>query len=292
MVKLLYAGEHMSCPNYDAGEYPAIEEVTISRESIRQVHPRGNKLVFVLEGQIEYSTGQVQRYPACKGHIFFLTRGRHLLCRAVEDSILLVISIFGEIRFCDHWSVEDLYRMKVETVHADSQSSPFLLEANEIMYKYLDVLTLCYRAGLRCCYYNEGKARELMYIFRAFYPKEDLMRFFSPALAADSRFSQQVMSVYSHYGNLKEMASAMNYTVSGFEKKFRRVFGCSPYHWMLQQKALEVWHSVMTDDMDLKEIADKFGFGSTSSFNTFFKQQFGISPGKARQNIQKGGFDK
>jgi len=336
MVKLLNAGEHLSCPNYDTGQYPAIEEVRVAAGEIRQVHPKINKLVFVLEGQAEYSTGPVQRSPVRRGDIFFLSTGRNLWYKALKDTKMLVVRLHEKIRFCDCLSVEDLHKMEneklktkneklkeltveneklemknEETTFAEAKvrqltvdnyqlkannekptadnEKPFHLGVNEVMEKYLDILILCYGAGLRCRYYHEGKIRELMYIFRAFYPKQDLRRFFAPALAIDARFSQLVMSSYSRYGNLAEIASSMNYTVSGFEKKFRKVFGCSPYNWMVRQKAQEAWHWVNTSDMNLKEIADKFGFSSSSSFGKFFRQHFGVTPGQARANIKKGG---
>ena len=295
MVQLLYAKEHLSCPNYDSGQYPSIEEVGIASGEIRQVHPHVNKLVFVLRGQVEYSAGQVQRYPARKGNIFFLASNRSLWYRAVEDTRLLIIRLFGKIQFCDCSSVEDLHKMKSSPLSASPEGEEkgrkeaFHLQVNEVMEKYLELLTLCRNAGLQCRYYHEGKIRELMYIFRAFYPKEDLRCFFAPALSADARFSQQVMSSYSRYGNLSEIAAAMNYSISGFEKKFRKVFGCSPYNWMVRQKAQEAWHCVMTEDLNLKEIAERFGFSSTNSFNNFFVKHYGITPGQARQNIKNGG---
>lgn len=285
MVKLLYAGEHLSCPNYDAGRPPLIEEVAIPCGNIWQVQAQANKLVFVLDGQIEYSTGQVYRYPARKGDIFFLPAGHQLWCYALEESTLLEIRLLKKIRFCDCFSVEDLFRMKGEMENAEEK--PFLLKVNIVMEKYLDLLVTCYGAGLRCRYYNEERVRELMYIFLAFYPKEDLHRFFAPVLTADFNFLQQVMAGYSRYDNLSQIAFAMNYSVSGFEKKFRKAFGCSPSGWIARQKAQEAWHCVHSSDMNFKEIADRFGFSSPSSFSNFFKKHFGVTPGMARQNKRK-----
>ena len=296
MVQLLYAQEHLSCPNYDAGQYPAIEEVRIAPGEIRRVHPHVNKLVFVLQGQFEYSVGQVQLYPARRGNIFFLASGRSLWYRAVEDTRLLIVRLFGEMRFCDCFSIEDLYKMKNEKLKMKNEDTgqatglpqgAFHLEVNPVMEKYLEVLTLCRGAGLQCRYYHEGKIRELMYIFRAFYPKEDLGRLFATALSADARFSQQVMSCYSRYASLAEIAAAMNYTVSGFEKKFRKVFACSPYNWMVRQKAQDLWHCLITENMSLKEIAHRFGFSSTASLNNFFVKHFKVTPGQARLNSTK-----
>jgi AraC-like DNA-binding protein len=298
MADLLYAGEHLSCPNYDSGQRPIIEEEQIKKGEIRQIMPSVNKVVFVIEGKFEYSTGQVHAYTVRRGDIFFLPTNRHLMLRALEDARLLLVRIYDKVRLCDCWSVEELYKIDNEEVESENEqltatseestdSEPFLLKVNSVMEKYLDMLLLCHRAGLRCRYYNEGKLKELMFILRAFYPKEKLRLFFSPALASDARFSQQVLSSYNRYGNLSEMAASMNYSISGFERKFRKVFGCSPYRWMLRQKAQEIWHSVNTEDINLKEIADKFGFSSASSFNDFFVKYFGIPPGQARQNSIK-----
>ena len=301
MVQLLYAQEHLSCPNYDSGQYPAIQEVRIARREVHRVHPHVNKLVFVLQGHAQYSTGQIQRYSARRGDIFFLASGHSLWYRAMEDTRLLIVRIFGKIQICDCFSIEDLNRMETGKLTAQSQATvkspdlpaePFHLTVNEVMEKYLDILTLCRDAGLQCRYYHEGKIRELMFILRAFYTKEDLRRFFAPALSADALFSQQVMSSYSRYGNLSQIAASMNYSISGFEKKFRKVFGCSPYNWMVRQKAQEAWHCVNTDDRSIKEIAHSFGFASAASFNTFFVKQFGMTPGNARQKNKNGGNGK
>lgn len=294
MVKLLYSDEHLSCPAYDSEEYPVIEEITMAAGYISQWQARVNKLVFVLDGQIEYSTGQVFRQSVRKGHIFFLASTRQVWCKAVEDAVLLIIRFYGKIRFCDCLSVEDLYKVsemeRKEVKGKLRNEDAILLETNPVMDKYLDMLHTCYGAGLRCRYYNENKLKELMYIFRAFYPKEKLRDLFAPVLSADTCFAQQFIETYNQYGNLSETASAMNYTLSGFEKKFRKVFGCSPYGWILHQKAQEIMHYVKTSNLNLSEIADRYGFSSASAFNNFFKKRYGITPGQARQN--KGGINK
>ena len=155
------------------------------------------------------------------------------------------------------------------------------------MENYLDLLLECYRGGLHCHYYNENKVRELMFIFRAFYPKEQLRKFFSPALTGDTSFSQFIMDNYNSYNTLSDMASSLNYTVSGFEKKFRKIFGCSPYNWLKRRKALDIYQCISTSNLRMNEISNNFGFSSPAAFNTFVKQTFGITPGQIRQNKKK-----
>ncbi|MDR0428100.1 MAG: hypothetical protein LBH12_05805, partial [Dysgonamonadaceae bacterium] len=213
MAQLLYKNEHLSCPNYETGRHPVIEVRQIFEGGVFHVRSQTNKLVFVLEGRGEYSTGSEFLYPAIRGHILFSVPERHLSIRTSEDTELLVIRLHGKINLCDCFDLEELNRVR-DDIPMDSfeemETRPFFLEMNTVMEKYVEMLLLCYKKGLRCRYYNEGKIRELMYIFRAFYPKEDLYRFFEPALASDSKFAQQVMRNYNDYGNLLEIATAMN----------------------------------------------------------------------------------
>ena len=81
----------------------------------------------------------------------------------------------------------------------------------------------------------------------------------------------------------------MNYTVSGFEKRFKRVFGVSPYKWMNNQKAKMIFQQVRTTDLTLKEISANFGFTSLSRFNDFCKTNLGKPPGDIREKSHIGG---
>jgi AraC-like DNA-binding protein len=288
MVELLYADEHLNCPNYDNKAHPAIEEIVLEQDQIWDNKPRVSKVVFILKGEMEYSTGKLQGQHAQKGQILFFPVGKEVHCRSLSDVNMLVIRIYDRIQLCDCFRIEDLYLLEDDKDKKEStEVKHSLLDVNPVMEKYLDMLMLCYQAGLRCRYYNEGKIRELMYIFRAYYPKNDLKQFFAPALSADTYFSRFIRTNYSKYGSLEELASAMNYTVSGLEKRFRKVFNCSPNKWIRQQKAQEAFHQINTSDMGFKQIADLFGFNSLPAFIRFIRRHFGMTPGEIREKRAK-----
>jgi AraC-like DNA-binding protein len=293
MAELLYAGEHLNCLNYDNRKRPAIEEVFYKKGDNCEVQPWINKLIFVLEGEMECSTALAGYYPVQSGQIHFLPANRRLSCRILRDTHVGIIRLYDKMQFCDNFRLEDLNRYygkgdkqdKEEDILEDE--APYLLKVVPELASYLDILTTCHQAGLRCRYYNEGKIRELMFILRAFYPKEQLARFFAPALTTDTYFSQFIMSNYSKYNNLSELASTMGYTVSGFEKKFRKVFQCAPYAWMRRQRAQEVYHSIKTSDMSFKQISSMYGFSSHPAFIKFIRQNFGMTPGQIRKKTEK-----
>ncbi len=300
MANLLYASEHLDCPNYDNRHHPAIEEKLLKTDGKWEVQPWVNKIVFILEGEIEYTTGQAGPYMARKGQILFLPANNSLSGKALVPTHLGIVRLYDKIQLCDCFRLENLMAIGQAKVHSDksyrklvaaSNEAPFLLEVNPVMERYLEMLTICYRAGLRCRYYNEGKIRELMFILRAFYSKEDLYHFFAPALSTDTYFSQFIMSNYNKYGNLNKLAAAMNYTVSGFEKKFRKVFHQAPYTWMRRQRAREAYHCISTSDMSLSQIGDKFGFNSYPAFVKFIRQHFDVTPSQIRKNAHPAELD-
>ncbi|NDV93395.1 AraC family transcriptional regulator [Dysgonomonas sp. 521] len=298
MAKLLYAGEHLDCPNYDNRHRPAIEEKFMGQGQRQEVQPWVNKIMFVLEGEIEYSMGDSGYHIARRGQFLFLPANRSLWVRAVQETHLGIVRLYDKIQLCDCFRLENLLAIgqaksgqkKGNSKQVAGDPGPgFLLEVNPVMESYLEMLGLCHRAGLKCRYYNEGKIRELMFILRAFYPKEDLYRFFSPTLSTDTWFSQFIMSNYNKYDNLSELAAVMKYTVSGFEKKFRKVFAEAPYAWMRRQRAREAYHCINTSNMTLKEISSMFGFNSHPAFIRFIRQHYGLTPGQIRKNSTKGG---
>ena len=86
------------------------------------------------------------------------------------------------------------------------------------------------------------------------------------------------------YKTITELAESMNYTISGFEKKFKKAFKTTPHLWIKQKKADKIYYDLTMTDICLKEIIDNYGFKSDSYFNDFCKTNFGESPGRIRKN--------
>lgn len=289
MDKLLYRDEHIRCPNYDASGYPLIEEIIIEQNREYRIDPHVNKILFILEGKTDFACGPVKDMAVENGHMLFIPAGRNTICRAKTETRLLILRLNERIRLCDCFKIEDMHKI-YKGISIKGQLC--ILRTNTVMAKYLELLTACHRQGLRCKHYNLGKVKEFMFILRGFYTKDQLACFFAPALSGDTEFSQFIMGNYRYYRNLGELAEAMNYTVSGFEKKFRRVFGSPPYRWIKQQKANEAYHLVTRGELNIKQISDMFGFSSPAAFGKFFRQNFGISPRKIHKEndlIIKGG---
>lgn len=290
-MKLLYSEEHLRCINYDLDKNPVIEEILIDKNELWKNLPLENKLIFILKGEISFSFGKFIDCQIGDKKVIHLPAGYNFACKSLSNSKLLSISIRGQSRFCDDYLFKDLERDTSNSLEyiALEEINPATLDINEVLEKYLDTLQQYLNAGVRCKSFYQIKIKELFYIFRWFYTKEALMRFFQSSLKGGDEFAACIIETGHKYRSVSELAESMNYTVSGFEKRFKRIFGISPYKWMIHQKAGKIFHQVRTTDLTFKQISSNFGFTSLSRFNDFCKTNLGKPPGDIRENNRIGG---
>lgn len=285
-MKLLYKNEHLNCLNYDGGDRPAFEFIEIGKEELFEENPRLAKIIFLLKGKVTYSFGAFNGCPMKERQMLFIPPDYHFTFTGISNACLLVIRMRRKIQFCETYMMESLAgqtRHLEEDSRNNTDNMPFMLSMNRAMDIYTEGLLLFMRKGLCCRYYFETKAKELFYLLRAFYPKEELARFFRMALSLESSFSYFVNNNYHRFNTLSELAAAMNMSLSSFEKRFRKVFGTSGYKWMNRHKARKIYHAICNEDCTFSELSIRFGFASKSSFSDFCKKNLGFPPGQIRK---------
>lgn len=290
-MDLLYKNEHLSCVNYDKGPRPAIEIKELTGEQFIEGHAVHGKILFLLEGELTCSFGDFNGCNIPQRQMLYLPSDYSFTFRSTQKVRFMIIRLLRKIQFCECYLLESLTRQtaKIDTNRPDTTGEkPFLLKMNRGIDVYTDSLILFMSKGLCCKYYFETKTKELFYLLRAFYPKEELACFFRTALSMDSFFSYFVSHNYHKYRTLSEMAEAMNMTLSGFEKRFKKVFGTSGCKWINEHKAKKIYHAVCNEQTPLKELSTRFGFSSKSTFSDFCKKNLGETPGKIRKKIQLG----
>ncbi|GAB6119364.1 helix-turn-helix domain-containing protein [Dysgonomonas termitidis] len=286
-MDLSYLNEHMACRtclSCDRDARPAIETKEISTGSSHEQQALQSKIIFLLRGEITYSFGMYNNRRMRCGQALYLPVGYNFSYRAESGALLLFIRPYSKLQFCDCYRLEDLVHRTPDT----GTDSPYLLEMKEPVKGYTDMLAYCIRKGLCCGYYNELKINELLYLLGEFYSKEELALFFHEALSGDPGFSLYVMNNYHNYHSLSELAAAMNMSLSGIEKRFRKVFNISGYKWMNQHRAKKIYHALCTGEKSLNELRAEFGFASKASFSRYCKQHLGETPGGIRQHNRLG----
>jgi AraC-like DNA-binding protein len=163
-----------------------------------------------------------------------------------------------------------------------------ILVPNQRLTNFVETMQEYVKDGLKCTFFFDIKIREFLFLIRAYYDRTIVFNFFKPIYSTDFVFSNDVYKNIDSVKTVKEMADALNYSLSGFEKKFKKVFNLSPYQWMQEQKARKIYHEIHCSKKTFAEMAFEYDFSSPAHFNVFCKLFFGSTPGKLRkENMER-----
>ncbi len=285
-MELLYAEEHHSCFHYEKNVSPTIERIELLNGKRYDFFNETNKFIFVLKGELTVSFNTFLDETVRENVTFFLPAKCRFCSYTENGSVILLFNLNLSFDFCSHFSFQTLLDRK-KNQDTSKQLNFITLKANSILKSYMETLDGYIGHGLRCSYFMDIKQRELLFLLRAYYEKKDLNEFFTPALSQDLSFSNKVHEYYKRSLSVPELAELMNYSTSGFNKKFMRVFGISAYQWMKNNKAKNIYHDINCTQKTFSEIGYEYGFSSSSYFNDFCKTNFGKTPGAIRKMKQK-----
>lgn len=281
-MKFLYSKEHCSCFNYEKGEGGAIQIRTFKKNERWNEVSKYHKIVFLLKGQIKCNLGIDSENFLAGGNMFLFPSDIELNLMTLEDSDIIVVRLPISEQLCDVYSFEKL--LKESHSNAKMDNGYYTLSINERMDIFLELLKAYITEGLRCTYFFQIKIKEMLFIFRAYYSKEELLRFFHPLLTSDISFSEFVLKHKNEVRTVKEFAELSNYSLSGFQKRFKKVFGVTAHKWLNEHRSKSILHEINKKERTLKEISNKYGFSSQSYFNDFCKTNFGLTPGQLRNH--------
>lgn len=283
-MKLLYPSEHINCVNYDNGEKALIKILSLRvGDKAEEIYTSLVKIICIIEGSAIVSFADFENERIGARQMMVLPAGSSLTIKAEEDLKMLVFRVDERLQLCDTYSLEKLFKNepKKNNDHIDFLSVDIRLDA------FISSLIQYYEDGLRCHSFFMMKVRELFYLFRAYYNREELTCFFRPLLSNDISFSNIILQSYKKARTVQDLADLTNYSLSGFQKKFRRVFNMSAFQWIREQRVKSIMHEINCTEKTLKEISLDFGFSSPSHFNDFCKMNFGHTPGKIREQNMK-----
>ncbi|MDR2953589.1 MAG: helix-turn-helix transcriptional regulator [Prevotella sp.] len=241
-----------------------------------------NQLIFLLKGKVTLSFANHIDTEISENTFVYLPVEQYYLIKASETSTLFVIHVKEQISFCNRLSIEDLARY-IESEDYACTNELYSLEISPEIKSHIKFIQTCIEKDICCSMFYKNKVKELLFLLCIFYSREELCSFFRDALSPDSKFHSEVMRNSHKCKSVAELAQLLNYSVSGFEKHFKRTFGISPYKWMLQNKAEKVYCEIRLKKRNFKEICDEYGFSSISHFTNFCKTFLGTTPSNIRK---------
>jgi len=273
---------HLGCFNYGKNKEIPLEIRHYESGGVHQMTAKSNEIIAILSGVLNFSFGKTHNKQAVEGSITILPVECDCKIEIKEDVTLVIFRLDISLSFCDHLPFEMLYGEKEKKIN-EKVKEAYILNANSVIKNYLNLLSVVLNDGLYCSYYLELKLREFLFLLRFYYPIEDLGAFFFQILTDDFYFSELVKKHLNSDISISDLAKKIHYSTSGFEKRFKKVFGISPSQWKQSQKAQAIYHEINCSTKTFAELGYEFGFSSPSHFNSFCKKHFDSSPGNIRR---------
>lgn len=232
-------------------------------------------LFFVLSGSLAMSYDGIVGKEIKGGYFFLIQANSSLQFQIREKAKLILCPFLLSNHFSERLTLElfDPYSKK-HTIELPFKGrlNDFLILLSGYLDDNIDAedLYILFRQGL-------------FILFESYYSKEELSNFFAPVIGEDIVFKDFILKNCLHTESLEELASLANYSISGFEKKFRRCFYESPYKWILRHKAKRILQEIQISNKPFKEIAEEYSFSSQSYFYTFCRKHYGSSPREIRK---------
>lgn len=281
-MTLLYVNEHLACYNYDKGNSPTMERKTLKKGDKWEYNTAKNVMLFVKKGEYILSYNKHKNKLVKASQIVLIPSETQVTSYAKEDSIIFFLRLGDVKNLCECFSLDMLLKEE-DNEDDDLTKEPFFLKVNEKIITFFNTWDSYVTDGLMCRYFLQLKIKELFYLLRAYQTKEELLQFFYPVISNDMSFSDFVQLNYMKTKTVSELAQRANYSLSGFQKRFKKVFGVSAYNWMKDKKMNHIYHDITNSFKTFKEISAEYEFSSPSHFNDFCKSNFGHTPGELRK---------
>ena len=89
---------------------------------------------------------------------------------------------------------------------------------------------------------------------------------------------------FLHY-SIADLSTLLNYSRMQLTRLFNEKFGTTPHKFLVNYKLRYAQNLLMTTDMKVIDIAEFVGFTNLASFNTYFKNAYGTTPGHFRKTF-------
>lgn len=268
---------HDKCPNYISDHYIGFRIVTPKKGDyyINKEYTY-NTLVFMIEGEVEFSYDEYVGKRFKKGDIMFVPRASHMYSVALTDAVMLVLTYdMGAVNYASNCVLlqRTLDKQELNEIVYDFQPlkmTPEIMQFAELFCAYIT-------KDYRCLYLHELKQKELFIVMEFAYTRQQRMELFYPVLGEDMPFRARVMKMAHEQPTIEEYARQLNMSPRSFRRKFEAEFQTTVYRWLLQRKKAQIQLKLSIPNTSVVDILREFKFADASHFYRFCREHLGAT---------------
>jgi len=274
---------HLDCPYYQRKDSPVFEIIS-HRKGVEISHKMEKvALVFVTEGEIEFSFDSNKNRIARSGEFFMLPVNTDLTVVFQETGSLIYFYISADTDIC--WRV----KQSLSGYALRTSGQCLVFQTNSIIQNHITSFTTITEQGVLCLKYLNVQIFSLLELICMFYPLESLAEFFEPLRSYTFRhginFKDVVLQNRNKLFKVSDFAAATYMSRATFRRYFERIFEMNPQDWITQERKKLIEHELKYGVLPLRQIAMKAGFISVREFYGYCQKRFGKTATEIRKGI-------
>ena len=247
-----------------------------------------NYFVFVTNGKKKWSSLD-QEYIVTAGDALFVKKGANI-AHQFHSEDYCALMIFMPDDFIQRFMTKFKETVGSPTIDAPVSDSVMRITVDDFLTSYVQSLEAYFITSPQP---NKNilqlKFEELLLNIFTRPAHQDIANYFK-LLNMDAKIQlEQIMRANFAYNlKLNDYAHLCSMSLSSFKRTFKQVFNTSPGKWLCKKKVTMAERLLKTSDKTIGQVAFDTGFEDTSHFIKVFKQEFGSTPLKYRNEYIQG----
>ena len=241
--------------------------------SIVEEYAHKNYLLFFLKGDFSVYCDQFCNHTFHNNEMVVLPKSSMVKISATSKSQLLAMAFDIPQSNCDKLLFQGL-----TPICADMEYNFEPIPIRYPLMPFLETVIHCLRSDLNCTHLHDVKQRELFFLLKGFYKKEEIGTLFHPIIGKELEFRDFVMQNYTKVNNLDQLITLSNMGRTSFFIKFKEEFGTTAKQWMMKQLKKRILGKITEPGICVKQLMKVCNFESEAQLYRYFKQQFQCTP--------------
>lgn len=283
MCKLKYPSEHVTCLHYKSDRECRFKNNKLSvLQTLTWNSASKNILFFVVSGSVQVSCELFQKKIFAKDDITLFSYREWISVKSLEESEIVTCEFDVPTSACDKLIFSECQ------LPSDVESDHCPIRIKEPLKMFLDLLIYNMNQKINCEHFHEVMEKEMFFLFKYYYTKEELGYLFHPLSGSSFSFRKGVLDNYHKIKNIDELAAIIGMSRSRFDFQFKEVFNTTPRKFIQKQLALKILFKAGEPDMTAGKLLEAFDFNTAASLCKFCQASFSCSPTELIQYAQEG----
>jgi AraC-like DNA-binding protein len=229
-----------------------------------------HSIVYVISGHVEIQTYEYEKFTVDEGEMLFMPRDSYLISDYITAQKDMEVYLF----FFDYaLSAEFLSSSRIKSSSAQNKITKLHVSNNTL--NYLNALKYAEYKDKENAHLLKIKIFELLHLLCE--SNQNFIHILNAQEAIKTDIESYMLTHYDKNLSVHDWAMLSGYSLSTFNRKFKKAYSISPKKWITQQN-MKLANEALQNGLSVSECAAEFGYANSSNFIKAFKEIYKTTP--------------